>query len=75
MKFAPDVVCSPHPYTRDATVLQACLGIVYHMKASKHVEIFAQRSIYDHDLETPLPFYFASPAKGSTDLLNDSQHE
>ena len=75
MKFAPNVVCSPHPYTRDATVPQACLAIVDHMKASKDVEIFAQESIYDHDLETPLPIHCVSPAKGSTDLLNDSQHE
>lgn len=75
VKYAPHVVCSPHPYTRDATVPRACQGIIEHMKASKDFEIFAQRSIYDHDLETPLPSYVASPKNGSPDLLNDSQDE
>ena len=75
VKYAPHVVCSPHPYTRDATVPWACQGIIDYIKVSKDVEIFAQRSVYDRDLETPLPIYAVSPAQGSTNLLNDSQDE
>ena len=69
VKYAPNVVCSPHQYSRDATILRACQSIVNQMKASKDFEIFAQRSIYDPKLETALPVEYISPAKGSTDLL------
>ena len=63
------VVCSPQPYERDPFVLRACQTIVDQMRTSRSVELFAQQNICDPHIETPLPFYYTAPFKGSTDLL------
>ena len=70
-KFDPKVVCSPQPFPRDDSVLKACQAIVDQMETSKDVVIFAQQGVHSR-LETPIPFYYYGPPKGSTEFLDKS---
>ena len=63
------VVCSPRSYEHDPSILRACQTIVDEMKTSRGMELFAQESICDPHIETPLPYYYTAPTKGSTDPL------
>lgn len=65
-KFVPKVVCSARPYPHDSAVVDACEVIVDQMDTSNQERIFAQRSIHEPNLETPLPAYYTAPAQGST---------
>ena len=72
IKYRPSVVCSPQPFTRDATVLKACQTILDQMNTSKDMEIFANQHIHKRDSDIAIPFYYTSIAEGSTNPLYDS---
>ncbi len=68
VRFFPEVVCSPHSDPSGPTFLKACQAIVDQMETRKDIELFAQDSIYDRNVENRLPFYYTAPAEGSTIL-------
>ena len=70
VKFDPQVVCSPQPFSQGDLVLKSCQTILDQMNTSKDVIIFAQRNIHS-EVETAIPYYYADPSEGNTELLDN----